>query len=84
MCDVCSELNVNAYLADNWAQQYESKERTSPGFLQNPIADGEMDDVLTAVHYGNEGHGFFAGAGVKTYQDLVDRLWELSKPSVVH
>ncbi|SVC38154.1 uncharacterized protein METZ01_LOCUS291008, partial [marine metagenome] len=33
MCDVCSELNVNAYLADNWAQQYESKERTSPGFL---------------------------------------------------
>lgn len=84
MCEVCSELNVNTYLADNWAQQYELKERTSPGFLQSTVGSSEADEVLTAVHYGNEGHAFFAGAGITTYQDLVDRLWELSQPAMQH
>ena len=84
MCEVCSELNVNAYLADNWAQQYELKEMSSPGFLQSAVTSSESDEVLTAVHYGNVGHAFFAGAGIATYQDLVDRLWELSPPGMQH
>lgn len=80
MCEVCAELNVNNFLAGKWAKQYQSKEEMSPGFLRTPVATGEMDEIFSAVYYGNEGHAFFAGAGVQTYQDLVNRLWELSRP----
>jgi len=84
MCEACADLNVNTYLADNWAQQYADREKTAPGFLKSSVATVETDEVLTAVHYGNGGHAFFSGAGVDTYQDLVDRLWELSRPAVQH
>ena len=84
MCDACADLNVNAYLADNWARQYVDKEKATPGFLQSAVASDETDEVLAAVHYGNEGHAFFAGAGVRTYQDLVDRLSELSQSAMLH
>ncbi|MBI4553963.1 MAG: hypothetical protein HY710_16975, partial [Candidatus Latescibacteria bacterium] len=42
------------------------------------VAPDELHGVLTAVYHGHEGHAFFGGAGVDTYQDLVTRLSELA------
>lgn len=79
MCDVCNSVSVNAYLADRWAKQYEAKATAIPDFLQRPVSTKEVDETLTAVYYGNEGHAFFGGAGVRTYGDLVNRLSELAQ-----
>jgi hypothetical protein len=80
MCDVCAELQINTYLAVKWAKQYEEREHRLPGFLQSQVATDEVDGVLTDVYYGNPGHAFYAAAGVKRYQDLVNKLKELSVP----
>lgn len=78
MCDSCDSVSVNTYLAGRWAKQYEARGAQSSGFLRTRVAPDELHGVLTAVYHGNEGHAFFGGAGVDTYQDLVARLSELA------
>lgn len=78
MCDICDSVSVNAYLAGRLAKQYEARGIQSPSFLCSRIEPEELHGVLTDVFHGNEGHAFFGGAGVETYQDLVTRLSELT------
>lgn len=84
MCDICDSVSVNTYLAGRWAKQYETRGIQSPGFLHTRVASDELHGVLTAVYHGNEGHAFFGGAGIQTYQDLVARLSELAVNPVNH
>ena len=84
MCDVCNSLTINTYLAKRWADQFEEKGRAVPEVLSQPIASDEVHNILTDVHYGDEGHAFFNSGGVHTYQDLIDRLSDLSAEPVMH
>ena len=84
MCDVCNSLTINTYLAKRWAERYEEKGQAAPEFLSRSIASDEVHDILTDIHYGDEGHAFFNSGGIHTYQDLVDRLSELSVEPVLH
>lgn len=84
MCDVCNSLTINTYLAGKWADRLEAKGHADPAFMAMPIAPDEVHDILTDVHYGDEGHAFFNSADVNTYRDLADRLSELSIDPVLH
>ena len=84
MCEICNSLTINTHLADRLIRRYKDREQASPGFLSRPVETDEMDGALTDVHFGNESHAFFSGVGVRTYQDLVNRLAELTRVPVTH
>lgn len=84
MCEICNSLTVNTFLVDRFVTRYEIKERNTPGFLASDADPQEVDEVLELVHYGNAGHAFFSGSGVKSYQDLVNRMQELAATPAGH